>query len=976
MRQRLFKYRWIAMLCTAAILMATQASAPHSSAKGMVDRDQVSELTGLTLRENGYEQYRLQHQDKPMPDETIVVRATSYERADGMKPGLYRDSNAAEDGALLTDETGMMTWAFDVPEAGLYYISVRYYNVPGKNTDIERALYINGELPFAESGSIYLQRRWKNAGAGIQRDERGNDIRPVQAEESGWQDVQLRDMTGYYEEPYLFYFHKGGNTLSLASLREPVVIESLTLHQSESTIDYKDQLNIYEQQDLKVVDRSIVIKKQGEDAEWKSSPTLYPIMERSPTSEPYHVSKIRLNAIGGNNWRMPGQWMEWEIDIPEDGLYQLAFKAKQSYARGLTSTRALTIDGKTPFREMERVSFPYGPDWGMHILRNEDDGEPYLFHFTKGKHAIRLEVTLGEMAPVLRTAESSVLALNELYRTIISFTGTVPDPFRDYQLDERLPEMPGIMERQSAVLASLADMMEGYSGKTTDRTAILRTISYQLSDMAKEPDSVPSRLERFKTNVGAVSTWILQVKEQPLSIDYLIASSPDSKLPKAKASWWQKAVHELSAFGASFIEDYDSIGQVHEDAQKPIAVWVTTGRDQAQIVKRMIDNDFTVKSGVPVNLRLVSADVLLAATLAGQGPDVAIQVGNDVPVNFAMRSALYDLSAFPDFEEVSQRFHESAVVPYRYNEGVFALPEQQIFPVLFYRKDILNELGLEVPQTWDDVYAMIPHLQKNNLEFGLPQQTVSSAGTGVTQQLPPNPAFAMLLYQHDGELYREGGMASAIDAEPSVQAFRKWTELYVNYKLPIMFDFPNRFRTGEMPIGIAEYDTYNHLSVSAPEIRGLWGFAPVPGVRTAEGEIRREVSSRGFGAIMFQQTEDKEAAWEFLKWWTDKDAQIAFGREMEGLLGPAGRYPAAHVEALEQLPWPVADLNVLKEQWRWVRGIPEVPGGYFTGRHLDNAFRRVVIGGDDARETIDLYVRAINEEITIKRKEFNLPLTN
>src|SRR5699024_2044811 len=100
--------------------------------------------------------------------------------------------------------------------------------------------------------------------------------------------------------------------------------------------------------------------------------------------------------------------------------------------------------------------------------------------------------------------------------------------------------------------------------------------------------------------------------------------------------------------------------------------------------------------------------------------DVAMQVGEDVPVNFAMRNAAANLTQFEDFEEVTNRFRESAIVPYEYNGGVFALPEQQSFPMLFYRKDILAELGISTPETWQDLYNIISVLQKNNMEFYLP----------------------------------------------------------------------------------------------------------------------------------------------------------------------------------------------------------------------------------------------------------------
>ncbi|MCK5762154.1 MAG: hypothetical protein KAH16_04580, partial [Candidatus Izimaplasma sp.] len=93
---------------------------------------------------------------------------------------------------------------------------------------------------------------------------------------------------------------------------------------------------------------------------------------------------------------------------------------------------------------------------------------------------------------------------------------------------------------------------------------------------------------------------------------------------------------------------------------------------------------------------------------------------------------------------------------------------------------------------------------------------------------------------------------------------------------------------------------------------------------------------------------------------------------MEGILGAAARYPTANVEALSQLPWTVVEYQKLEEQWDWVKGIPEVPGGYMTGRHLDNAFRLVYNDSSNPKETIYDYVQVINDEIEKKRREFGL----
>ena len=55
-------------------------------------------------------------------------------------------------------------------------------------------------------------------------------------------------------------------------------------------------------------------------------------------------------------------------------------------------------------------------------------------------------------------------------------------------------------------------------------------------------------------------------------------------------------------------------------------------------------------------------------------------------------------------------------------------------------------------------------------------------------------------------------------------------------------------------------------------------------------------------------------------------------------------------------------------------GIREVPGGYYTGRHITNAIRKVINDKDDTRETIIDYSITINDEITKKRNEFGLPV--
>jgi ABC-type glycerol-3-phosphate transport system substrate-binding protein len=393
----------------------------------------------------------------------------------------------------------------------------------------------------------------------------------------------------------------------------------------------------------------------------------------------------------------------------------------------------------------------------------------------------------------------------------------------------------------------------------------------------------------------------------------------------------------------------------------------------------MIDESFTRETGIGVNLSLVDINTLLPATVSGQGPDVAIQIGVQPPVgiaptgmlqanivlpmNFAFRGAVADLSVFPDFHEVTRRFAPAAMTPFMYDGMAFALPETMSFYMLFYRRDILDDLNLDPPDTWDDIRASIAVLDHNHLRFGMP----------VHEQDDTFRSFGMFLMQNGGGFYSDCGRYSALNTREALDAFRDFTRFYTEYKLVQEFNFINQFRTGEMPIGIADYTVFNVLQVFAPEIHGLWGFKPVPGTLQPDGSINRTVPSAGSAVIMMEQASDKDAAWEFMKWWTSADIQTQFGNMMESVMGAAARYPTANLEAFGRMSWTARDYRNLMSQFEHVRGIPQVPGGYFTPRYIRNAFYTVVIEeAMEPRDALRNVSRLIDEEIAFKRQEFGL----
>ncbi len=918
--------------------------------------------------QSDYYQYIDKH-DALFPQvENILIPGHAFK--DATEPVDILTSYEGKPHVLLTSDEGITTWEVHIDEPGFYNLKLYYYPYPGKSSAIERALYINGEIPFDGAGTLTFARIWGNKNEVI-KDIFDNDIRPSQVEKPEWTESMIKDSVGYIQEPYAFFLNEGTNEISLGALREPLLIQAIEVMSVKERKTYQEIKQTYDTAGYEVKESGMTLI-EAEDPRYTTSPTLYPLNDRtSPLTRPTSPSKIKLNTIGGNNWGVTGDRIAWQFTVEEDGLYEISMRLKQKLASGMNVGRNIYINGEIPFKELESYAFKHNNDWRMQTLGTNE--EAFLFYFEAGKiHTLEMEVSLGQYGPLIAQIQSSIDLLNRLYREILVYTGPEPDQYRDYQLTERIPNLVGRLQTEKEHLTEVREAIIALSGSKSEKTGILDTILLQLEDFIKKPREIHRNLSNYNANVSSLGTLVILLNSHPLEIDYILVHGSDENLPRSRANFFEKFWFNARAFFATFTTDYSSIGTTQVSGDEAIEVWISVGKDQANVLRKLIDESFTPSTGIRVDLKLVNGAVLLPATLSGVGPDVAMGLGNSVPVNYAMRSASYDLTQFEDYADIKDRFMESAVVPYTYETGVYALPEQQIFLMMFYRTDIFEDLGLLPPQTWDDVIKLIPNLQKHNLEFFLPVPQTQ----GSVIELPPNPIFSTLFYQHDGEFYINGNRESGFNEGLGPMVFEMWTQFYTDYSFPVEANFINRFRSGQMPIGISYYNTYNTLAVFAPEIRGKWNFIPVPGTayqdEFGQTQIRRETVSSGTGVMILNQSDKKDDAWEYLKWWTSTEIQVQYGREMEGILGAAARYPSANIEAMSQLPWKVSEYQKLYEQWSWVKGIPEVPGGYMTGRHLDNAFRLVYEESSNPRETIYDFVQTINAEILKKRREFGL----
>lgn len=934
-----------------------------------------------TYTEGSYGEFLQINARESIPDVKVELDIHNLLSSDNISYGTVDGRS----NVLITNEEGYIELQADVPSTGMYSIGVSYYPMAGKSAAIERSIYINGELQFTEAISTILDRIYADdLGKDITglsdeelrdvyftHDAYGNETRRVQVESPRWiEESAFKDSSAAYEGYLKFYLKKGLNTIRIESVREPCAFSSIWVYGQQDPVAYGE----FQLEKAFYCDggAEMLVKQQAEFATIKNDPTLFASYDRaSAVTEPASVDTIKLNTMGGNasgdpRWRVSGQWLEYEVEVPKAGMYKIVLRARQDTLNGSFVSRKIVVNNQVQFEEAQRIKFTYSEDWKM-ITPTDDYGEPLLFFFNAGKNTIRFEAVYGEMGDIINAVEAVITKLNKDYRKVIMITGTKPDAYRDYEFESLIPEVISDLKAQADILKNVFDEMSNILGQAGQYTAVIQNTYNQLYTFYEQYEKLASELSTFQTCVTNLGSWLLDIRAQPLEIDYFIVAEENYEVPNGNANFFTSAWFQIRMFFSSFFTDFNNISSASgESYDQHCTVWTSSARDQAQVIRQIIDRSFIPNNKIDVDFELVPGGALLPSILAGKGPDAVLGLSTETIVNYATRNALEPLNSYPGFDKIiSERFIENSTegmsVEFNAENGgyvkyTFGLPEAMSFSMLFYRTDIMNEIGKPIPSTWDDVYELIPVLQKRYMQYA-----------------PPD--FNSLLYQAGGQLYKWRGQASDLDSVLSIETFIKTTDFYTSYGLPISYDFNNRFRTGEMPIGNSDlYTFYNKMSVFAPEIKGLWTFTVIPGTVKDDGSIDRSSLATFTATVMLRNAKEKENAWKFMDWWTSDEIQTDFGREIESVLGAAGRYNSANKTAIVNMNWTANEIRSIEKQLSFLKPYPQVIAGYYTNRYYGFAFNNVVVQYDDPRETLLDNIKYINDEIINKRTELNLPL--
>ncbi len=932
-----------------------------------------------------YSDYYDTYAGEKRPDQEITLRGVDYTSADcdEFHKGTYTgtvDDTIKDDVLIWNSASGSFTYTINVPETGIYCAQVSYCPIVSNTSEISVSLAIDGEVPYDTASRMTLNKIYQNK-EDIRTDSLGNQVRPSQIQAERWQTCWIGDSDGLFNDPLIFYLEEGSHQLTLSSQKAYFALESICFAQPESIPDYDTYAGSIHASVTKENTPSGLLRIEGENAVSKSDSVLYPTYDNSNSAvSPADPKHMVYNTIGQGNWDKALQTITWEIgagSLPGDGWYKLGIKARQEEMRGFYSNRRIYIDGVVPCEEMEQVKFYYNTDFQLTTVTDDSGEAVYIYLTANEPHTITMEAIPGDIGDSMRQLDAIVLDLNTYYRKIVMITGPEPDKYTDYYVHEKIPELVGEMERMSGELKTIQKDIESLANSEGSEAASLEQMTVILDKCVKSPLKIPNYLSQIKDYITSLSAWMRDYRDQPLEVDYLELASPDQSFTAMKSGFWKSLSYSFQRFIASFHENYSSLSSVTgEDA---IEVWVQQGRDQAQVVKDLVESEFQVQYDIPISVNLVVGGVV-EATLADKGPDVALYLGGEFPVNLAARGLLTDISRLDGYDAVKSQYQETAMVPYQYEGGTYGVPLTRSWAMMFYRKDVLSELGFtDAPETWDDLIDMLPALQRNYMSAGLilPAVAADANQATISAATESGLTFAALMLQRNQNYYNDIQTETTFNSNEAIDSFEMWTDFYTKYDFDQQYDGFSRFRTGEYPIVVADYCSFfNQLAVAAPEISGLWGFAPIPGTLREDGTISHAVNSNNTGAVIFNQVDKKtngiDNAWTFLKWFCSTEVQVEYGTQIEGLMGQMGRYATADMEALKQLAWSVDEADTILGAMDELQEIPIIPASYSVTRNVMNAFREVVNNNENPRDTLMTYNRDINEEITRKRENLGL----
>ena len=382
---------------------------------------------------------------------------------------------------------------------------------------------------------------------------------------------------------------------------------------------------------------------------------------------------------------------------------------------------------------------------------------------------------------------------------------------------------------------------------------------------------------------------------------------------------------------------------------KELVMWLVGAEGQAHSINDL-GQEFFKETGVKVRCEAISwgeAHSKYLTAVAGEvTPDIGT-MGLTWGTEFGSLGAMVDLAqAYPaDVAQIKSQAFPSIWAATEYKNKVFAIPFDMSMYVLYYRHDLVAK----PPQTWDELTDILIKLHDQNKGLIFDWGSMSWVG------------YAPFLWQAGGDFYNQEGTRASLDTKEAALGLKYFSQLYTKYYVPkTKIPVEQGMRIGDFPLAISGNWKIEGLTLGAPEIEGKWSIALLP--KGPTGERTAFIGGRVMG--IFDQSKNKEEAWQFIKFLFKPENQVKLFLAAQAT---QDSYLPPNMDTWEALPMRAKFKKVLRAQALEAKGPPPVLGWDDSTRFIDQAIQKVILEGRDIEEELTLTTLEMNRQLKRKR---------
>lgn len=312
---------------------------------------------------------------------------------------------------------------------------------------------------------------------------------------------------------------------------------------------------------------------------------------------------------------------------------------------------------------------------------------------------------------------------------------------------------------------------------------------------------------------------------------------------------------------------------------KKLTVWIMEGTnpDSTAFFKE-VQTSFKTKTGADLDVQLVpwasALDKFNTSIAGGTTPDVA-EIGTTWTPGFADDGALVDLT-----DKIKGDGLEADLVPSLVEAGTldgkqYGMPWYAGVRAFIYNKDVFAKAGITTPpKTWAELTDAVAKIKKSDPK-AIPLPVAGGSPL----------SYDSFVWGAGGELASQEGDAwkSQVNSAASVEGLQYWTDLALKHQSSTAAaatwnekDTLKAFEAGNVGMAVQGSWTLATIKQDAPDIAAKTGAFVMP---TKDGNGMGKSFVGGSHLGIFENSENQDLAWEFVKLMTTGDLAKKWGQQ-------------------------------------------------------------------------------------------------